>query len=52
MKNTVSAPDAPAIKVFIMARLINTEAPSEIPNDEPPLKKHQHIHNERHAKVM
>lgn len=52
MKKTVNAPDAPAIKVFIIARLIKTLAPSAIPNEEPPLKKHQQTHKERHAKVM
>lgn len=52
MKNTVKAPLAPDIMVFITALAINTDYPSETPNEEPPLKKHQQTHKDKQDKVI
>jgi len=45
MKKTVSPPVAPEIKVFITALAKTTFLPSVTPSVDPPLKKHQHVHN-------
>lgn len=52
MKNTVKAPLAPDIMVFITALAIKTDYPSETPNEEPPLKKHQQTHKDKQDKVI
>ena len=52
MKKTVSPPEAPAIKVFIMALLKKTDCPLATPKLDPPLKKHQQTQSDRVAKAI
>ena len=40
------------MKVFVIARAMANDFPSDIPRLDPPLKKHQHTHNDRVANVI